>query len=870
MMHPDNYTVEPPRLADKLLEWLLAPHLLETILGDLHEDFAYNVKHVGARKARWRYWHQVLGFIKPRYIKRGQTLYPSTPLIVPGMIRNTIKIAFRGLLRHKLYSFINVGGLGLSLFCCLLIGFWVRDELSYDKFHRDPDRIYRIVKDFVTSDGSRTPDATTPSALAAALRKDLPEIESVTRIYPNWNQKFLIRQTDMQFYEEGVYRVDSSFFDVFTFPFVSGNKQSAFQTPKSVVLTETMARKYFGSENPIGKRLNLRIDGGDFTVTGVLKDVPGNSHFHFDFLIPLRRVDVNPDTDWASHTFYTYAKLKPNTRAARFTDKLRLLVRKYQPENLNIFYVQALTDIHLNSKLKWELGQNSDRSYVQILSFIGLFILIIAGINYVNLATARSSQRAREVGVRKVAGAFRRSLIVQFLGESMVVSVLSGILAIGLVVVLLPFFGGLVGKDLTIWNRPGLQTCLTALGAAMILGLLAGIYPALFLSSFKPALVLKSQKIPGTRFSWLRQGLVTFQICASVLLMIGTIVVNRQIKFLRTTPLGFDKEQIITLPNVGGLSNLDALRSELLGLRQVVKVGAASGVFGASNWSNGMTKKGSDRAVVVNFMVVDNDFLQTLDVRVRQGRLFSARFPSDSTASLLINETAARQLNLNNPLGAIVDMDQMGDYRTVVGVVKDFHFTSLHNAIKPFAFVVGRQNLSNLFIKVRGTDMKEALAEIEKKWNELVPQRPFTYFFLDENFAALHRSDELFQRVVSGLTVLALCIAGLGLFALASFTTERRTKEIGVRKVLGASASGIVRLLLGQFLKLVLTAIVIACPVAWYIMNYWLQNFAYKIEMKLWMFVLAGLITMLIALLTVGFQSFKAAWVNPVKSLRSE
>ncbi|HEY0608559.1 MAG TPA: ABC transporter permease, partial [Chitinophaga sp.] len=539
-----KYPAKPPGLADKLLQRLLAPHLLETIQGDLHEEFAYNVKRVGERKARRLYWHQALGFIKPGYIKRSRTLYPSTPLIVPGMIRNYVKIAFRSLLRHKLYSFINVGGLGLSLFCSLLIGFWVRDELSYDKFHRDPDRIYRVVKDFVTRDGSRTPDATTPSALAAALRKDLPEIESVTRIYPNWNQQFLIRQTDAQFYEEGVYRVDSSFFDVFTFPFVIGNKQSAFQTPKSVVLTETMARKYFGSENPVGKRLNLRIDGGDFTVTGVLKDVPGNSHFHFDFLIPLRRVDVNPDTDWSSHTFYTYVKLKPNTSATGFTDKLRMLVRKYQAENLDIFYTQALTDIHLHSKLKWELGRNGDRSYVQILSFIGLFILIIAGINYVNLATARSSQRAREVGVRKVAGAFRRSLIIQFLGESMVVSVLSGMLAIGLVVALLPYFGELVGKGFTVWSYLGLQICLAALGVAMIIGLLAGIYPALFLSSFEPAQVLKSQQIPGTRFSWLRQGLVTFQFWVSVLLMIGTIVVTRQIRFLNTTPLGFDKEQI--------------------------------------------------------------------------------------------------------------------------------------------------------------------------------------------------------------------------------------------------------------------------------------------------------------------------------------
>lgn len=862
--------MKPPSLADKLLQRLLAPHLLETILGDLHEDYAYNVKHMSEPKARWQYWRQALGFIKPGYIKRNRTLYPSTPLILPGMIRNYFKIAFRNLLRHKLYSFINVGGLGLSLFCSLLIGFWVRNELSYDDFHTDSERIYRVVKDFVTTDGSRTPDATTPSALAPALQKDIPEIESVTRIFPGWNQKFLIRQPDAQFYEEGVYRVDSHFFDVFTFPFVVGNKQSAFPTPKSVVLTETMARKYFGSENPVGKPLNLRIEGGGFTVTGVLKDVPGNSHFHFDFLIPLGRVDTNPDTDWGAYTFYTYAKLKSNASAHGFTDKLRSLVRKYQPKNRNIFYVQALTDIHLNSKLKWELGENSDRSYVQILSFIGLFILVIAAINYVNLATARSSQRAREVGVRKVAGAFRRSLMVQFLGESMVVSVLAALLAIGLLAVSLPYFSDLLDKELTVWNLPGLQNCLAALGVATITGLLAGLYPALYLSSFQPALVLKSLKIPGARFSWFRQGLVTFQFWASVLLMIGTIVVTRQINFLKTTPLGFDKEQIITLPNVGGLTNLDALRSELLGLKQVVKVGASSGVFGESNQANGMTKKGSDQAVVVNFMFVDNDFLQTLDVRVKQGRLFSASYPSDSTASLLINETAARHLDLHQPLGAIVDTDQMGDYRTVVGVVKDFHFTSLHNAIKPFAFVVGQRNLSNLFIKVRGTDMKESLAEIERKWKELVPQRPFTYFFLDENFAALHRSDEFFQRVISGLTIMALFISGLGLFALASFTTERRTKEIGVRKVMGASVSGIVLLLLSDFLKLVLIAVVIACPAAWYIMNYWLQNFAYKIGMEWWFFALAGVLSVMIAFFTVCLQSIKAALMNPVRSLRSE
>ena len=786
------------------------------------------------------------------------------------MWTNYFKIAWRNLLRNRAYSAINIGGLALSLTASMFIGLWVYNERSYDSFHQDADRIYRVVKDFVTRDGTRTPDATTPYALASALQTELPEVASVTGIYPNWNQKYLIKRGNQQFYEEGVYRVDSNFFSVFTFPFILGDARAALTTPESIVLTESAARKYFGTENPIGRQLDLDVNGGVFTVTGVLAAIPNNAHFRFDFLIPLGTLDLNPDTQWKNYVFYTYVKLKPNTDAGRFKAKLQPLFNRHQPDDLNQFYAQELTSIHLTSKLKWELGQNGDQSYVRILSFIALFVLIIAGINYVNLATARSAQRAREVGIRKVAGAYKQSLIAQFLGEGILFALLAGVLAVGLVFLLLPVFNASVEKDLNLWNQHGLIFGLVAIGVAGSVGLVAGVYPALILSSFEPIQVLKGKNLVGGQASWLRQGLVTSQFIVSVGLIFGAIVVTQQLRFLQTTPLGFDKEQVLVLPNVGGLSNLNTIRQQLLSLSGVEKVGASSGVFGGSNWTAAMSRKGSDQGVVVNYMMVDNNALDVLDVRLREGRRFSAQFPSDSTTSLLVNETAVRQLGLSQPIGSVVDANQQGDYRTVIGVVQDFHFASLHNTIKPFAFMVGKQHLSFLFVKVNASNLNATIKTIKHTWEGLVPERPFAYTFLDERFAALHRADTLFERVFTGLTSLALFIACLGLFALATFTTERRTKEIGVRKVLGASVASIVTLLSKDFLKLVLIAIVIASPIAWYAMNEWLADFAYKIDIEWWVFALAGGLAVGIALLTVSFQSVKAALMNPVESLRSE
>jgi putative ABC transport system permease protein len=875
-------TEEPPRWAVWLLCHFSPPGLEDELQGDLLEMYAYWIKTLGLPRARWRYMLAVLRLIRPfswpRTVQSNDYSQPepqrrtdrTTSILHPDMLRNYFTVAWRNLWRHKLYSLINIGGLALSLTSCAFIGLWVYDERSYDAFHDDADRIYRVAKDFVTRGGTRTPDATTPAALATALQTESPEIQAVTRIYPNWGQKYLVKRGDQRFYEEGVYRVDPNFFTVFSFPFLSGNAQTALTTPKSIVLTESAAHKYFGTENPMGKRLNLDANLGDFAVSGVVADIPSNAHFRFDFLIPLRTLGLTLDSNWKTYNFYTYVKLKPNADEERFAINLQSLFKRHQPADLNQFYIQPLTQIHLTSKLKWELAPNGDQSYVRILSFVALFVLIVAAINYINLATARAARRAREVGVRKVAGAHRQSLIGQFLGEGILFALVAGLIAIALLFSLLPFFNQFVGKQLNLWNQQGWVVSLFVMLVASGTGLLAGIYPAVVLSAYEPVQVLKGQNLPGSAFGQLRQGLVTGQFAVSAGLIIGTIIVTQQLHFLRTSPLGFDKEQVMVLPNVGGLTNLDVLQQELVALPGVAKIGAASDAIGQTNSTTAMALKGTDKGVTVNYITVDNQGLDVLGIQLKQGRLFSTQFPSDSLTSLLVNETAARQLDLTHPLGSLINTNLQGDYRTVVGVVKDFHYSSLHQTIQPFAFLLGRQNLSNLLIKLNASNVEATIKAIQHKWEALVPDRPFSYSFIDERFAALHHADTLFEHIFTGITLIALFIACLGLFALATFMTERRTKEIGVRKVLGASALSIVTLLARDFLRLVLLATLLASPVAYYFMSGWLEGFAYKITIEWWVFALAGLLAVVIALFAVSYQSIKAAFMNPVKSLRSE
>lgn len=801
------------------------------------------------------------------------------------MFKNNLKIAFRNLRKHKSISFINIFGLAVGMACCLLILLFVKDETSYDRYNRDADRIVRVVKDFVNDDGSRLPDATTPPALAPAMQAEIPEVEHVTRVFPGWGNKFLISYGDKKFIEERFFRVDSSFFDVFTFPFIKGNAKSAFKDLNSILITESTAKKYFGSQDPMGKL--LKTDFGDLMVNGVLKDVPENSHFHFDFLISIKKFgDI--DSRWGWYNFYTYAKLKPHSSIAALTPKIQALFKKNVTDGKNIFYVQPLTGIHLTSDLKWEIEPNSDKLYTYVFSLIGVFIIVIACINYVNLATAKSALRAKEIGIRKVAGAFRVSLIRQFLTESVITVFFALMLSIILAQLLLPVINQLVQKHLSLSVLFHPLPVFGIFIITMIVGLAAGLYPAIYLSSFKPVWVLKGLKVSEKGVFNLRKSLVVLQFTISITLIVGTAIVMQQLRYIQNKKLGLNKDQVMIISDARNLSKSDraALQNELLKINGIKKVATANGIVGGQNWTTEMKSRGSQNGQLVNFIGVGYDYLDVLGISIKEGRSFSSAFPADTLSDgqpgttdrlvggVVLNEKAIKDLGVPEPaVGRYVSWGSDNDttyYLKIVGVARDFHFASFKSEIKPFAFVINTNWQDNFTLKVEAKDLNRTIAQIEKKWSAFSPGRPFRYSFLDETFSKLYQSEKQFNKVVLYITILAIIIACMGLFGLTAFMIERRTKEIGIRKVIGASATSIVTLLSKDFIKLVAVSILIASPVAWYAMNNWLQHFVYRTQISWWIFIVAGATAILIALITISFQAIKAAFANPVKSLRTE
>jgi putative ABC transport system permease protein len=801
------------------------------------------------------------------------------------MIKNYFKTAWRNLWKNKTFSFINIFGLAAGIASSLLIFLFVQDELSYDRFHKDAGNIYRVVKDFVNDDGSRLPDATTPPALAPAMRQEIPEVAAVTRVFPSWGRDFLITYGDKKIIEQNLYRVDSSFFDVFTFPFVKGDRNNVFKNIHSVVLTKSTAKKYFGNEDPMGKILSVD-DLGDMMVSGVIKDVPSNSHFHFDFLISVRTFPGNDlDANWGWYNFYTYAKLKPSTSVASLTRKIQDIYKRNDKEGINVFYTQRLTDIHLSSNLKWELESNSDRLYVYVFSLIGIFIIIIAGINYVNLATAKASVRAKEIGVRKVAGALRSSLVNQFLVESIITCLLASGVAVIIAHLLLPVVNALTLKQLTVLGNPAVLGYMFL--SAVFLGVVAGIFPAIYLSSFKPIIVLKGLKLGEKATLGLRKTLVVVQFTISIVLIIGALIISQQMHFIQSAKLGLNKDQVLIAKNTFKPQERRAFLNEISQLPGVKRATTADGVVGGQNWTNGMRLKGSQNSQLINFLSVGYDFTDAMGMQVKEGRGFSAKFPADTMnngipkgpldqniGSVLVNETAVKDLGIPEPaVGKQLlwssDNDTMY-YVTIVGVLKDFHFTSLKNQIKPFAFINSPRRQWYFTIKLSTDNMKATLTQLENVWEKFSHERPFEYSFLDETYAKLYQSEARFQKVFISLVVLGIIIACLGLLGLSTFAAQRRVKEIGIRKVLGASAGSIVGLLSRDFLKLVGIALVIAIPIAWFAMTKWLQDFAYRINIHWWVFIAAAAIALLIAFITVSSQAIKAAVTNPAKSLRTE
>jgi putative ABC transport system permease protein len=732
-----------------------------------------------------------------------------------------------------------------------------------------------VVKDFVNDDGSKIPDATTPPALAPVLQKDIPEVAYTTRIFPNWGRKYLLQSGEVRSYEEKLVRIDSSFFDVFTFPFIAGEKKSAVSIPNFILLTESAAKKFFGDENPIGKPIKVDIgpDGTDFFVTGVLKDVPENSHFSFDYLISLRSFQ-NPalDSDWGFYNFYTYVRLKPGTRSDAFLSKLQPLFKKYQPDNTNEFYGQPLTDIHLKSNLKWELSTNGDFNYIRILGIIALFTIVLAAINYINLVTAQSARRAKEVGVRKVSGALRSSLVNQFLFESLILATAATAISLAIVESLLPAFHNLFNSTLSLFDAQNLRVLWLVIAVGLATGILAGLYPAFYLSSFQPLKVLKGSLTGFGGDALFRKGLVTFQFFISTVLIIGTFVISSQINFVRNKKFGFNKDNVVLIHNAGNLPNRQALLTEIKKVPGVLNAGAADGVLGGQNWTTSVQAKDHDNSLLLNFLSTDYDFLDVMGVSFEAGRNFSRNTKADSSA-VILNAAAVKQLGIKeDAVGTQINAgsDENPEYYTVIGVIEDFHFTSFHEPIKPFGFFLIEPRVNKLFVKITAEDPATPITGINTLWSKLAPDRPFEFTFQDEQVAKLYASEVKFQSLFSKFTYLAIIIACLGLFGLSAYTAQQRAKEIGIRKVLGASAIRVTQLLLNDFLKLVLVAVALSIPVAWYAMGEWLQNFAYHIELSPWMFIVSGCVALLIALLTVSFQSIKAAIENPVKSLRSE
>lgn len=807
------------------------------------------------------------------------------------MIKNYIKTAFRSLTKNKGFTVINVLGLALGLAACLLIVFYVFDELSYDRYNEKADRIYRINADIKFA-GNVNSYAVSPAPAAAALKADFPEIEQVVRLIDRGG--FKVKKGNQDIQEFKMIYADPTLFDIFTIPMIHGNPATALKEPHSLVITDEMAQKYFNSDDVVGKTLTLN-DSLFYKVTGVVKKMPKQSHFTYDFFISMPTLDESRQTTWLSNNFVTYLLLRPGADPKALQAKFPQFLRaEVGPQLLSIihsdfdafekagnyyrFSLSPLKTIHLQSNRVGELGTNGSLNNVYIFSSIALFILLIACVNFMNLSTARSANRAREVGVRKVLGSPRKYLIAQFLTESIIVTLVSTVLAIIAAWLLLPFFNNLADKQLTVtpqilaWLLPFLVFLV------IVIGCLAGSYPALFLSGFQPIQVLKGKLASGFKGGMLRSSMVVFQFFISIFLIIGTMVIYNQLKYIQNKDLGYNRDHVLIIKDTWLLGNKDKdFRDEIKQLPGV-KNASLSGYLPTSTVNNSTTFFkdpiiDQKRAILSNEWWVDENYLPTLDIKIVSGRNFSNQMATD-TSAIIINETAAKMLAFSNPLNQPMytpndETAKIFKQYHIIGVIKDFNYQSLRNEVRPLILVKG-EDMGAVSAHLNTNDMAALISQVKSKWASFVPNQPFNYSFMDQEFDNLYRSEQHFGTIFVIFTTLAIIIACLGLFGLAAYAAEQRTKEIGIRKVLGASMATIVGMLSKDFIKLVIIAICIAAPLAWWVMSFWLRDFAYRQNIQWWVVALAGAAAILIAFITISFQSIKAALTNPVKSLRSE
>ena len=792
------------------------------------------------------------------------------------MLKNYFHLAFRNLWKHRAYSFLNIMGLTIGMAACYLIFSYVRFEKSYDTFNTRADRIYRLVTDLKLPAGTFN-NSVTSAPMSINIQTDFPQVESAVRLYPD---NFLVRNGDIMFQEQHSMYADSTLFDIFDFPLIHGDPHTALREPNSIVLSETTARKYFGDTDPVGQHLLLSAEKLNTTVTGVMKDIPANSQIKADLFVSMStRKHTVPDMDkfWSGFGFTSYLLLKPHANAAvleaGFVPFLQRRVGEEMKQNQMFFtlFLEPLKEVYLHSKRGGRETGNINNVY--IFSIIAGFILLIACINFINLTTARATERAKEVGIRKVIGAARSRLILQFMGDSVLLCWIAFALCVLLCYPLFPLFNQLAGKSIitSIAGHGGDIAGLFAIATGV--GILAGLYPALLLSSFKPITVLKGRFAAGARGLVLRRGLVVTQFTVSITLIAATFIVYTQLHYMRSQELGFSNDQMMVLDTHGDVHK-DLLQQEIATMQGVRSVSASSSVPGSSNldaYSQIENKKGDMQVAPMDLYYVDFDYIGQYKMKLAAGRNFSRQFTTDTTRAMILNESATRLLGYATAGEAIGrHFSQWGREGVIIGVVKDFHFQSLQKTIRPLSMRIEPSGCNLLSVNVNTADIPATIAAIGEKWKKAIPDRPFSYYFADEYFDRQYRSEVRFGNLFISFAALAIFISCLGLLGLASYSTLQRTKEIGIRKVLGDSVTGIFRLLSKEFLRLVAIAFLIATPIAWYLMSQWLKGFAYRVDLSWWIFALSGSLALLIALVTISFQAIRAALSNPIIALRSE
>lgn len=802
------------------------------------------------------------------------------------MFKNYFKIAVRNLTKNKAFTLINIFGLAIGLTCFMFMAAFVFNELSYDKYPAQARNIYRVILS-VTGNGDLAAYPMVDVAVGEGMKNAFPEIKATTRLAPVTD---FIKYNDKQFKEEKIAFADSNFLQMFCIPLIEGDTRTALVQPNSLVVSSAFAKKYFGNEDAVGKSLSVGTVHQLYKVTGVFGEIPENSHFHFDAFLSLTSWHLTRQT-WSNVGFYTYLLLNKNTDPKKLEKKFPELVAEHVvpeiqhdmgvslPEaeksiNTFVFSLQPLTDIHLYSHTKYELEPNGNIQYVYIFSALALFILLLACVNFTNLSTAKAAKRAREVGIRKVMGSMKKNLVIQFLSESVLLTLLSMLIAFGLLFLLLPYFNQLADRQIPFRFFISYQCILAMVSLMFITGIVAGIYPAFFLASFNTIKVLKGAASKGSQRNQLRSSLVVFQFFVSIALIIATIIVYQQLYFMQNKNLGYDKEQVLFLPDARLLGKNQAAFKQQLSQNKNVIASSISRSAPGLPFMDGTeiypkNENGNGKEIHANIYHVDEDYLKTLGIKIIGGRNFSRNFPTDSGA-VVINQAMVRELGWNrtNPIGKTIVRSGQQQFE-VIGVVADFNYASAKQEIAPLMMMLGN-NYGGLVIKINTTDVKGFLSDLKKEWDSFNPEGALDYTFLDDNFAKLYASEIRAQKIFSVFAIIAIIIASLGLFGLSAFVIEQRTKEIGIRKVLGASIQNVLLLVSKDFLLLVGIAFLISVPVTWWAMHNWLQDFAYRVNIQWWVFLLAGSIAILISALTISFQAIKAAVANPVKSLRTE